>query len=247
MSNYYYGQGRVWIAPVTDGVITGGYTEVGDADLLEITPSQEFLDIQESQSGNRQRVKHLEIGSNFSFNMQIKEITSENLQKAFYGTLTENVAAVSHTESVTGYNGAMTPLTYPNVSNVSVSVQGGGGPLVLDTDYSLDTKNGHIVILTGHTHVDLSGNGPWTLDVTYDYAANDLIKFAKSDLAHYAIRFEGKNVAEGGRAEIVTIHNVALNMSTTLSLIDTTENTLTVGGEALPDANDDTVTYVQTA
>lgn len=247
MSNYYYGQGRVWIAPVTNGAVSGGFVEVGDADLLEITPSQEFLDIHESQSGNRQRVKHLEISSNFSFNMQIKEITSENLQRAFYGTLTENVAAVSFADAFTAYESSMSPLRHPNVSNLTLAVVGGTGNLVLGTDYSVDLVNGHISILPGHTHADLAAGSSWAVTATYDYAANDKIQFAKQDLANYCIRFEGKNVAEGGRAEIVTIHNVALNMSTTLSLIDTAENTLTVSGEALPDANDDTVTYIQTA
>lgn len=247
MSNYYYGQGCVWIAPVTNGAVSGGFTQIGDADLLEITPSQEFLDIHESKSGNRQRVKHLEISSNYSFNMQIKEITSENLQRAFYGTLTENTADTGYADSFTAYESAMSPLKYPNVSNLTLAVDGGTGNLVEGTDYSVDLVNGHINILPGHTHTDLSSGSSWAVTATYDYAANDVVQFAKQDLANYAIRFEGKNVAEGGRAEIVTIHNVALNMSTTLSLIDTQENTLTVSGECLPDANDDTVTYTQTA
>ena len=249
-TNYYYGQGCVYIAPVTDGVISGGFTAVGDADLLEITPSQEFLDITESKSGKFKRVKHIETSSNFSFSLNVKEISAENLKKAFYGTLTANTAATSFTDTVTAYDDSMVPLTHINISNVSVEVSGGTGALVLGTDYSIGEQglaNGHIVILPGHTHADLSSGSSWTLEVTYDYASSDKVEFGKEVLKHFAIIFEGINVAENGRAERVTIHNVSLNMSTTLNLITDDAGTLSLVGEALPDAADNIITYVQTA
>lgn len=249
MSKYYYGQGCVSIAPVTNGVITGGFKEVGDADLLEINPSQEFLDIRESKSGARNKVKHLVTASEYQFNMQIKEITAENLTRAFYGTQSSSTAGTAVVEQVTAYSaGDVVPVSKVNLSNVSVGVNGGaGGDLVLDTDYSLNADTGSIKILAGHTHADLTGNGPWTLDITFDHGASESVAFAQEILKTYAIRFEGINVAEDGAPNIVTIHNVALNLSSTLSLIDTAEATLTIGGEALPDSNGDIVTYVQSA
>lgn len=248
MSKYYYGQGCVSIAPVTNGVITGGFKEVGDADLLEINPSQEFLDIRESKSGSRTKVKHLVTASEYAFNMQIKEITAENLAKAFYGTQISSTAGVAVIEQVTAFEaGDVVPVSKVNLTSVSVEVDSGTGDLVLDTDYSLNAKSGSIKILAGHTHADLSGSGPWTLNITFDHAASDSVAFAQEILKTYAIRFEGINVAEDGAPNIVTIHNVALNLSSTLSLIDTAEATLTIGGEALPDSSGDVVTYVQAA
>lgn len=246
MSKYYYGQGRVSLAPVTNGVITGGFKEVGDADLLEINPSQEFLDIRESQSGQRKKVKHLVTATEYAFNMQIKEITAENLTRAFYGTQASSAAGTGVVESVTAYSeGDVVPLGKVNLANVSIEVQGGSGPLVEGTDYELNAKSGSFKILAGHTHADLAGGGPWTIDATYDHGASESVAFGQEILKNYAIRFEGINVAEDGEPNIVTIHNVAMNLSSTLSLIDTAEATLTIGGECLPDANDDIVTYLQ--
>jgi hypothetical protein len=82
------------------------------------------------------------------------------------------------------------------------------------------------------------------LDITFDHAASSTVDFATQTIKNFAIRFEGINVATG-QPEVVTIENVALHMSTTLSLIDTTESTLTMGGEALPNADDKYVTYTK--
>lgn len=246
MSKYYYGQGRVSIAPVTNGVITGGFKEVGDADLLEINPSQEFLDIRESQSGQRKKVKHLVTGTEYVFNMQIKEITAENLTRAFYGTQASTASGTTVSELVTAYEvGDVIPLSKVNLSNVSVEVDGGSGSLVEGVDYSLNAKSGSLKILDSKTHTDLASSGPWALQVSYDHGASESIAFGQEILKNYAIRFEGINVAEDGEPNIVTIHNVAMNLSTTLSLIDTAEASLALGGECLPDANDQIVTYIQ--
>lgn len=247
MSKYYYGQGSVSIAPVTNGVITGGFKEIGDADLLEINPSQEFLDIRESQSGQRRKVKHLVTASEYVFNLQIKEITPENLTRAFYGTQSDSSAGTTVTEQVTAYEkGDVVPLSKVNLTNVSLEVNGGSdGPLVEGTDYELNAKSGSFKILETATNTDVSGTGPFVIDATFDHGASSSIAFAQDILKNYAIRFEGINVAEDGEPNIVTIHNVALNLSTTLSLIDTAEATLTIGGECLPDSTDQIVTYVQ--
>jgi hypothetical protein len=239
MSNqYYYGQGSVSMAPVVNGTRTGGFTEVGDADLLEFNPSQEFLDILESKSGSRRLVVHAPTSSRFSFNLQLKEITPENLEKAFYGTNNTNAAGTGVTETQVAYAiGDVIPLSKINVSNVSVS--DGGSLLTEGTDYSVAAGPGSIKLLPGTSVTPGS-----SLDITFDHAASSTVDFATQTIKNFAIRFEGINVATG-QPEVVTIENVALHMSTTLSLIDTTESTLTMGGEALPNADDKYVTYTK--
>jgi hypothetical protein len=163
MSDKYFAvpQGKVYIASRDASGQTSGFTWVGDCDGFTITTTQQYLDIQESYSGNRATVAHIPTSSDYSAEVSVLNIDGDNLARAFYGTTSAVTGAAVVGESITAYNGKMTPLKYPDVS--LVTVKKGATTLVRNTDYTLDTVNGTITILPGSTQVVVSE----TLTVDY--------------------------------------------------------------------------------
>ena len=235
-TEYYWGQGRVWIAPrASNGSLSGAFAEVGDADALNLNVSQSFLDVYESQTGNRNNSVHVPTQTDWDFEMQVLNIDGSNLARAFYGNALGASAAVAVVdEAVTGYESGTNFVKHLNVSSFSIEVSGGTGALVLDTDYSVDLEAGSFTILPGHTHADLAVGTEWSLLADYTYTNADRVEFNKNLIGEYSVIFEGVNVVQG---QPVRIHlkRIALNLSTTFNMIDTAENRLTLGGRLLPD------------
>lgn len=230
-TEYFAGQGKVFVAPRTKaGAISGGWTELGDTEKLEITTKQNYQDIYESCSGNRSIVAHYVTQTDWAFSVDAKSFSKENLARAFYGTS----SAVSGS-SVTGEApvcyalNQIIPLKHPGVS--SVVVQKGATTLVKDTDYTLDAANGTITMISA-TNL---GTLPATLDVDYTYAAYDKVETNTTTSGEYAFRFEGINMTTG-KVVIAEIHRVALDLAGALSLISTAPATFTMGGMVLADS-----------
>ena len=233
LEQLFVGQGKVYLAPRTSTGQTGGFIAVGDADSLAVNISQTFVDHMESMSGNRNTVIHVPVGTVWKMQLNIQNWSAENIAKAFYGNSSAAVVAGSVTgETITAFNGSMTPLAKPGVS--AVVVKKGVTTLVLDTDYTVDAVNGTITILPGSTQVP-AGSG---ISLTVDYSHSGYtskVDAAMYTAPEYAIRFEGKNVADSGNAVIVDLHRCVLDMSTTLPLLSTTVATLTMGGMLIKD------------
>jgi hypothetical protein len=172
--------------------------------------------------------------------VNIQNWSAENIAKAFYGTSSVPVAGGTVTaESIMAYNGAMAPLKNPGVS--AVTVHSGSTALVADTDYTVDAVNGTITILPGSTIVPAGAGVALTVDYTHT-GYTSKVDAAMSTIAEYKIRFEGKNIADGGKAVIVELHRCALDMSKTLPLLSTTVSTLTMDGMLLADSTQGTGT-----
>lgn len=235
-TNYYYGKGCVSLAPVVNGTITGGFTEVGDADVLEVTSNSSFVDIREDKTGLNERVKHIESERDYNFTLRVKELSPDNLAIAFAGNSTDVPAATGLTVTRTAY-GVNQPIGVGkiDISNVSVSVNGGvGGDLVLGTDYSVDLNHGSIKLLSTATHSDLSGfpAASVDLDIDFDHGAQKLADLNKNTLKDYAIRFESFNKAED-QYEVVILSNVTMHVASTLALINAENATLEMEGAVL--------------
>lgn len=227
----FIGQGKVYVAPRSlNGAISGGWTELGDTERLEVNISQDFVDDYESCSGNRSIALHVPIQTDWEFAVDAKSFTKENLARAFYGTASAVAGSTVTDESVTGYAlNQIIPLQNPGVSAVTVTV--GVTTLTAGTDYTLDAKNGTITLISA---TNLGGAGPWTLTVDYTFGAYEKMAANTETIQEYAFRFEGINLATK-KTVIAKIHRVALNMAETLSLIGTEVNTFTMGGMMLAD------------
>lgn len=232
MSDKYFAvpQGKVYIASRDAAGLTSGFSYVGDCDGFTISASQQYLDIYESNSGNRGIVAHIPTQADYSAELSMLNIDGVNLARAFYGDTTAVAGASVVGESVTAYNGAMAPLKYPGVSAVTVTK--GATPLVLNTDYTLDAANGTITILPGSTVVSGATASALTVNYTHSGIAARARLFTQG-LKDYTLRFEGKSKFDD-LVQIGTIHRIALDLAQTLSLIGTGVNKLDVKGKLLP-------------
>ena len=144
---YAVGQGKVYIAPRDSTGVIGGWTHVGDCDGFEISTTQQFLDIQESMSGNRATVVHVPTSTDYALNVSVLNIDGKNLERALYGESSTVAGATVTGEAITAYAGSMATLKYPGVS--AVTVKKGATTLVAGTDYVLDADFGTLTFLAG--------------------------------------------------------------------------------------------------
>lgn len=231
-TEYFVGQGKIYVAPrASNGAINGGWTELGDTNKVEVTTKQTFLDEYESCSGNRSIVMHIPIQSDWTFTVDAKSFSKENLARAFYGTASAVTGSSVVDEIVTAYSlNQIVPLKNPGVS--AVTVKQGSAPVLAD-DYVVDAKNGTITLVGA---ASLTGSTPYELKVSYTFGAYEKVEANTQTITEYAFRFEGINLATK-KAVIANVHRVSLDMAATLSLIDTKSGQFTMAGMMLPDAS----------
>lgn len=234
MADKYFAvpQGKVYIATRNASGQNGGFVHVGDCDGFTVSTSQQYLDIQESMSGNRNIVAHLPIQSDYSAEVSILNIDGDNLARAFYGETASVVGASVSGEVVTAYNGQIFATKYPGISSVTVTKTAGSVPLVLNTDYTFDADTGLVTILSGSSVVPAGPGVPCTINYTHAGVAARA-KLMTAGLKDYTLMFVGKSKFDD-KVQKAVLHRVAMDMAQTLSLIGTGVNKLVMGGKLLP-------------
>ncbi len=231
-SKYYaVGQGKVYLASRDTSGRTSGFTWMGDCDGFELTGSQQFLDWQESYTGNRARVGHLPTSTDLGFKLNVKNIDSENIAKAFYGTVSASAGATVASEAISAYASSMIPLANPGVSSVVVTKTAGSVILVAGTDYTVDAANGTLTFLPGSTQVTGSSAVPCTVAYTYAAYAGK-VQFLSDTIKDYILRFEGKSQFDG-KAQVFQLHRANFNLAASLQLIGTDVASLSLEGAVL--------------
>ena len=230
-SKYYaVGQGKVYLASRDSTGRTSGFTWMGDCDGFELTGSQTFLDWNESFSGNRARVGHLPTSTELGFTLNIKNIDSVNVARAFYGTHTTSAGSTVSGEAINAYANSMMPLANPGVSAVVVTKLP-ATVLVLNTDYTIDAANGTITFLPGSAAV--TGTTAVPVTVSYTYAAYEgKIQFLADTVKDYVLRFEGKSQYDG-KAQVFQLHRANFNLAASLQLIGADVASLALEGAVL--------------
>lgn len=231
-SQYYaVGQGKVYIASRDSTGRTSGFIWMGDADGFELTGSQNFLDWQESYSGNRARVGHLPTSTDLGFSLNLKNIDVDNVAKAFYGTKAAGTGASVTAEAISAYGSSMVPLAHPGVSSVVVIKTAGALTLTQGTDYTVDAANGTITFLSGSAAVTGTTAVPCT--VNYTYASYEgKVQFLADSIKDYILRFEGKSQFDG-KAKVYQLHRANFNLAASLQLIGTDVASLALEGAVL--------------
>ncbi len=230
-SSYGLFQGQLFIAERTfNGARTTGFKFVGDADQFIVDPKQKFEDIQESQSGTGLTSAHIVIGTDVMVKVRMLDIKIQNWVRATWGGTEGAVEGDSvATESVVLYNGEMTPLAHPGVSSVVVS------GAVLDTDYTIDAVNGAIHVLASSSTIP--EGTPLTTTVAYDFAdyAGKVEAFTTGQ-KYYTFRLHGRNAAQGNQPLIVTVNQVATDISKSFNFIDKKHFAMELDGMCLQDS-----------
>ena len=112
-----------------NGAATGGFIPVGDADKFEITPTQSFDDIKESQTGLRSTAAHIPTGSDIKLKINALWASKAILASGLWGTDTGAVPSGTAVELATAYNNSLVPLANMGVSSVVASLAGVTGVL----------------------------------------------------------------------------------------------------------------------
>ena len=213
-SSYGLFQGQLFGATrVMNGAQTGGYLSFGDADKFELSPKQKFDDIEESQTGLGLTSAHIPVSTQLSCKVQLLDIKFSNLEKAVWGTYGGTVSGSTVTdEAIKLYPGAYCPLQHPGVSAVTLSAG------VLDTDYTIDSVNGGIQVLSTTTvFTDPDGT-----DATADYtfaAYGGRVQAFTTQQPIFMLRLNGVNTANPGQPVIINVFQWAPDMTKMLSMI----------------------------
>lgn len=203
---YYYGQGKVYLAPRLASGRPGAFRWIGDVSALSLALTVERLNHKESYSSQRGTVRSFVTSKDGTLTSTWHEFSPENLAVLLYG---EQVVIPAGT--VTGEllqagikAGERYVLDHQRVSDVVI------GTLVEGTDYEVDYTYGAVTFLT------VQATAP---SVNYGYAGGINTTLFTRQPEDFYLRFEGINLAEGGAAKILELYKTSFSPASALALI----------------------------
>lgn len=228
MADKYYarGQGKIYATPRDASGPTGGAVWLGDADVFQVTGSEENLVFRESYSGARAKVIDAVTATDLSVAMTLRDFSTENLTKAFYGSVTSGTGATIANEAHKAYPASSIFLKHPGVSAVTVTKLP-STTLVAGTDYTVDTVNGRIEFISTSTQITSAAGHDVEVDYTFATYSGAIEALAVA-APNYIIRFEGFD--NFGVEMIATLWNVRLSVPSSLDLIGTEVGALQLTG-----------------
>ncbi|ECG5643234.1 hypothetical protein E1K64_15940 [Salmonella enterica subsp. enterica serovar Poona] len=203
---YYYGQGKVYLAQRNASGRPGAYRWVGDVSKLELALSVENLTHKESYSGQRATTRRIVTGKDATVTGTWYEFSPENLATQLYGEHTVIAAGTVTAEALPDniQAGDRLALAHQNVSDVVI------GTLKEGTDYTVDALYGALTFLKAQTTAQ---------SVNYSYSGGVNTTLFTRQPEELALRYEGINLAEGGKAVVVELYKIQFDPTSALSLI----------------------------
>lgn len=232
MSDYFSGQGKLFIATRDGSGNPGAFRFVGNVKDLKFSLATSTLEHKESQSGQRLTDKRLVTEKKTSIDGVLEELNLDNLALALYGTkATHSASTVTAEVAPTGLVvGDYYRTLYPKISNVVVKDSAGSpATLVLNTDYSIESANhGTIKILNLGSYTQ-----PFKTD--YSHAAHTYVPMFNAAPPERWLRFEGINTAESNKPVLIEFYRTLLDPLKELALINDDFAGLSISGSALYD------------
>lgn len=230
---YFSGQGKLFIAPLVDGV-AGAFRWVGN--VPDFKPSFEVAkqEHKESYSGQRLLDKVITTENKAKITAELEDWSKENLalavrgvaHSASAGTVNTAGAEVSPAGLVAG---SIWALKRQKVSAVTIKDSAATPVTVATTDYTVDADFGSITIVNPASYTQ-------PLKAEYAYAAADSVAFFTQAIQEVSIRFEGVNTADGNKKVLCEIYRVALDPTKDLGLISNDFGKFTIEGSVLVDS-----------
>jgi hypothetical protein len=230
--SYFSGQGKVFIAPLINGV-PGQFRWLGNVPDFKPTFDTSKLEHKESYTGQRLLDKVITTENKSKISAELEDWSKENVALAVRGSVSNGTAGTvaPGTPEVSPAGlvaGSIWALKHTKVSALIIK-DSAGSPVTVDpTDYILDADFGTVQI------VDPSG---YTLPFTaaYTYAAVESVAFFTEGIKEVALRFEGVNTADSNRKVLAEIYRVALDPTKELGLISDDYGKFSLEGNALVD------------
>lgn len=220
--NYYYGQGKVFLAPCDN---KRSFRWVGDVSSLEVSFSYEQKTKKISRAGqlfqNKRFITELTGGLRSTWH----DFSTENLSLLFGARLKKEPFSFSeHVELPSGIvKGDLIALPHTTVFGVKVS------GLEVGTDYLIDRQWGTLEFLVTPQHQPLT--------VRYEHLANESIPLFSGGSSEFQLRYQGINMAEDCKPVLLEIYRLSINPLAVLELINTGSQLagIEVTGMIMPD------------
>lgn len=206
IDTFYYGQGRVSLAPLdaTTG-LPGAFRYIGDVSALSAKMTTEQVKHIESNTGKRSLAASFDISQSLSIDMTLHSIDPDNIALAIRGAVNSTTSGTVTAESLGTAlaAGDEVYLANPGVSDLVIT-DSTGTPLTLtlNTDYSVDLNFGRVTILNVGAYVQ-------PFKAAYSYAARKSVGFFVTGQKNYAMRYEGVNLAAGNAPTRVDYYKLA--------------------------------------
>jgi hypothetical protein len=171
---------------------------VSAANVRVTEDKKELLDYQSAGGGQAnalRRIQTVELG------LTLRDFTADNIAKALFGAASVVAAATGVTETVVGYEDALTPLGKAGITNLVVKDSTDTTTYVAGTDYDL-VRSGLWVRAGGAI---TSGA---TLHLTYDHPAQNVVEALVNSGLEYEVFLDGLNEAQSGKAVAIRFHRL---------------------------------------
>ena len=225
----YEGRGQVYLAVRAANGTLGEWEPIAEARSLEIAITQDFEDVYSRCDRNSGLIAHILRQTDYEVTLETLDMSMASVAKAVYGAVASVTTASITAEPVSFAGvGSVVSLAHPFKTTAIVLKQ--GATTVDAGDYEAD-EQGNITLLDVSA---LTGPAPYNLTVAYSHGDYDKVEAAVNGITNYALRFDGVSIAENRPVQVI-MHNIALNMSSTLGFITEEVGTLTLTGKLLAD------------
>jgi len=234
---YYYGQGKVFAAPIINGVI-GELRFMGDVSALSVALAVEKVEHKESYSGQKALVRSFPIGKTATLNMTLRSIETDNLAMVLYGK-----PVITPAGTVTGEDlgtvaaGDTIRLAQAGASNLVITDSASPAKTLDPSHYELLANGAYGEVL--FKSLPTAPAPVFPLKAAYSHTAKKAVGMFTAPQPTVAIRYQGVNLAEGNAPVLIELYKVATDPLAELPLIsDGTEVAgLSITGGILLDSN----------
>tara|TARA_R110000868_G_scaffold19036_4_gene82369 strand:+ start:170 stop:907 length:738 start_codon:yes stop_codon:yes gene_type:complete len=229
MADYsYLGSGKVYLR------VAGAAAprlEVGNVSALSFSIAENVIVLKDftNQGGGTynevRRIDTVEVA------MTMHDLSSDNLNRALFGTSATTAAGAVTAEVQTAYKNGLVSTARPinTASSVTVTNSAASTTYVANTDY--EVRKGGIFVLTAGAITDAQ-----SIKITYTGLAFDLTQAIVNSAQEYEMFFEGLNEARSGKPVLISAFRVKLGAAQNLSLIGEEFAALEVSGKILADS-----------
>lgn len=226
-SQYFSGQGVLFLSPRTVGGAPEGLVPVGNVAALTISLETTEFEHKESQTGARSIDLTLVQELNATMTATMESLDRDNLALAMFGTGASVAAASVSDEQHVAKLGTWIQLANINIDPGTIVVGDDATPTttyVLGDNYEIDEENGMIYIMTAAEQTAASAANPIDDDdpifVDYDFLAHDRVDaFATSSGAIRWATFAGLNTVDGNNPVRITAYRTQVQPLAELALI----------------------------
>ncbi|CAH3442688.1 hypothetical protein PVK22_03760 [Klebsiella oxytoca] len=202
--NYYYGQGKVFLAPRDN---KRAFRWVGDVSSLKIAFSYEQQITKASRGGQLYQNQRIITGASGSISSTWHNFSVENLALLLGAQPVDEPFAINEQFSLPDgiVKGDIIALPHTTVFNVSIN------GLERDTDYVVDRKFGTIEFLVSPESTGLV--------VAYEHLFNQWLPFFSAKMQEFYLRFQGVNLAEDSAPVLLVLYRVSVDPLAALEMI----------------------------